>query len=489
MASITQPDFDFTQDSSSDDEPPSTLTDEQKTHIARNKAAAQAKRAKVISTPTRTLQLRTHPDQLRTLWRDVTSEGLTFSVIPFYGHTRGAYACFSNFFGSEFEFTLPASCSATPRTSRVAFGEQAIVACKAAAMGDWTSYDTISRSNTNPKACKALDRKVKPFRQDVWTGVVVEVAIEIATQKFGSDPALWKVLNATGDRVLAEMTRYDRHWGTGIDRSHADEQSTSAWPGTNILGYALMIARERLRARQAGSTAPAAAPTPVLSAPPPDDDDDDADDDAPSTPSRKRKAADVSAGGSATGGPPFNIVNGSVLDAPEQWLLHQTNAMKDATLASAADIDPTRKTRSRVMASQVFGKYKHALICTGPRDPRQRVGKAELHSGGRRGVANLFAQLAPRKGSNPKNPFGAEDGPAQRLARFEQALADFARQAAALSDGLQSVAMPMNIGCGKAGGPGAYRAAIERFAARHPCRVVLYHYEPPKKKRRYGRRK
>ena len=229
--------------------PPSTLTDEQKTRIARNKAAAQAKRAKVISTPTRTLQLRTHPDQLRTLWRDVTSEGLIFPVIPFYGHTRGAYACFSNFFASEFEFTLPASCSATPRTLRVAFGEQAIMACKAAAMGDWTSYDTISRSNTNPKTCKALGRKVKPFRQDVWTGVVVEVAIEIATQKFGSDPALWKVLNATGDRVLAEMRRYDRHWGTGVDRTHANEQSPSTWLGTNILGYALMVARGRLRAR------------------------------------------------------------------------------------------------------------------------------------------------------------------------------------------------------------------------------------------------
>ena len=65
-------------------------------------------------------------------------------------------------------------------------------------------------------------------------------------------------------------------------------------------------------------------------------------------------------------------------------------------------------------------------------------------------MANLFAQLAPRKGSHPKNPFGAEDGPAQRLARFESALADFARQA---GSGLASVAMPANIGCGKAGGP------------------------------------
>ena len=95
-------------------------------------------------------------------------------------------------------------------------------------------------------------------------------------------------------------------------------------------------------------------------------------------------------------------------------------------------------------------------------------------------MANLFAQLAPRKGSHPKNPFGAEDGATQRLARFEAALQDFARQASALSGGLQSVALPANIGCGKAGGdPGAYRAAVERFAAAHPaCRVVLYRFEP-----------
>ena len=42
------------------------------------------------------------------------------------------------------------------------------------------------------------------------------------------------------------------------------------------------------------------------------------------------------------------------------------------------------------------------------------------------------------------------------------------------------IAMPANIGCGKAGGdPDAYRAAVERFAAAHPaCRVVLYRFEP-----------
>ena len=51
-----------------------------------------------------------------------------------------------------------------------------------------------------------------------------------------------------------------------------------------------------------------------------------------------------------------------MLEATEQWLLHQTNATKDATLASEADIDWSRTARSKMMASQVFGKYKYALV-------------------------------------------------------------------------------------------------------------------------------
>ncbi len=199
----------------------------------------------------RQLQRRKRPSQLQTLWRNVNSEGLTLPVIPFYGHNSGTYSCFSNFFRSPFDFTIPKCCCATPRIMRVEFGEQAIMACKAAVMNDWESYEKISRSNTNPKACKALGRKVTPFVQERWSDVVLEVAIEVVTQKFASDHALWEVLDKTDNCVLAEMTRYDRNWGTGINKSHLDANNPPAWPGTNILGYSLMVARQRLRAAYA----------------------------------------------------------------------------------------------------------------------------------------------------------------------------------------------------------------------------------------------
>ena len=307
---------DLTQDS--DDEPP-------------------AKRAKAA-----TLQLRTHPNQLRDLWRgDVTREGQTLPVVAFYSH-RGSspHRCFSNFHQGAFDFTLPASCDgAAPRTVRVGCGEQAIMLSKAALFRDAMRFDAIAAPSKRPEDYKALGRRVEGFDGGAWDGAVVDVAIAVVSQKFASDPALWKVLDATGDRVLAEMTKNDSFWGTGIDRSHADAQTPSAWPGTNILGYALMVARERLRAQETGAAAPASS-APASAAP--DDDDDDEDDDEDDA--------------------PLTIVDGDVLEATEQWLLHQTNATKDATLASEADIDWSRTARSKMMASQVFGKYKSALV-------------------------------------------------------------------------------------------------------------------------------
>ena len=76
-------------------------------------------------------------------------------------------------------------------------------------------------------------------------------------------------------------------------------------------------------------------------------------------------------------------------------------------------------------------------------------------------MANLFAQLAPRKGSHPKNPFGAEDAPTQRRAlrvgavRLRAASGGAPRRSRVRRDARER-------GCGKAGGdPGAYRAAVE----------------------------
>merc|ERR1712224_1034922 len=77
--------------------------------------------------------------------------------------------------------------------------------------------------------------------------VVCEVAREVVYQKFAHVPHLADRLLKTGDSVIAEMTRNDCNWGTGLDVGHIDASRPQNWRGTNILGWALMVARAQIR--------------------------------------------------------------------------------------------------------------------------------------------------------------------------------------------------------------------------------------------------
>ena len=86
MASIS-PSRDFTQDSSSDDEPPAKCAKAATPDLAQLRREREARRGAPAPAPApRSLRLRTHPDQLPALWRAVASEGL---ALPAYA-TSGA---------------------------------------------------------------------------------------------------------------------------------------------------------------------------------------------------------------------------------------------------------------------------------------------------------------------------------------------------------------------------------------------------------------
>lgn len=55
------------------------------------------------------------------------------------------------------------------------------------------------------------------------------------------------VLLGTGGRVLVEASPVDRIWGTGLAADHPHSTSPEHWPGLNLLGFALMEVRQRLR--------------------------------------------------------------------------------------------------------------------------------------------------------------------------------------------------------------------------------------------------
>ena len=55
------------------------------------------------------------------------------------------------------------------------------------------------------------------------------------------------LLLSTGDKIIAEATTKDTIWGIGIDAGDPRVQDQQQWKGTNVLGFALMKAREQLR--------------------------------------------------------------------------------------------------------------------------------------------------------------------------------------------------------------------------------------------------
>ena len=55
------------------------------------------------------------------------------------------------------------------------------------------------------------------------------------------------LLLSTGDKIIAEATVKDNIWGIGIDVGDPRVQDPKQWKGTNVLGFALMKAREQLR--------------------------------------------------------------------------------------------------------------------------------------------------------------------------------------------------------------------------------------------------
>lgn len=100
----------------------------------------------------------------------------------------------------------------------------------------------------NPALAKAAGRTVRDFDEAVWVRERFEIVVRGSVHKFGSAPELRDYLLGTGERVLVEASPRDRVWGIGLAAADPAAEDPAAWRGLNLLGFALMEARERLRA-------------------------------------------------------------------------------------------------------------------------------------------------------------------------------------------------------------------------------------------------
>ena len=93
---------------------------------------------------------------------------------------------------------------------------------------------------------KELGRQVSNYDESRWNGKRQILVYEGLLAKFEQNEDLKAQLKSTGDAILAECAVKDRIWGIGLSMKDPDRLDVKKWHGTNLLGYALMIVRERV---------------------------------------------------------------------------------------------------------------------------------------------------------------------------------------------------------------------------------------------------
>lgn len=99
----------------------------------------------------------------------------------------------------------------------------------------------------NVSKIKELGRLVSGYDEHIWNGVRQIIIYEGLLAKFSQNEFLKSRLLDTKNSILAECAVKDRILGIGLSLTDPKRLIPSEWKGQNLLGYALMMVRGRLK--------------------------------------------------------------------------------------------------------------------------------------------------------------------------------------------------------------------------------------------------
>lgn len=169
-----------------------------------------------------------------------TAAGDVFDFLFFWGHTPKTdgvvdASCLSQWF----------PCAFTLDGVRYATAEHFMMAEKARLFRDEHALAKVLDAPT-PAAAKAAGREVKGYDDDAWGRTRGSAVVRGNVAKFGQSPVLGAFLQSTAPRVLVEAAPRDAIWGIGMGAANPKARSPASWRGKNLLGFALMEARQVL---------------------------------------------------------------------------------------------------------------------------------------------------------------------------------------------------------------------------------------------------
>jgi ribA/ribD-fused uncharacterized protein len=179
-------------------------------------------------------------DSRDALVREVRA-GAGIKYLHFWGHRprpdgRIGASCLSQWWPSPF----------TVDGIRYATAEHWMMAAKARLFGD-AEAERLALAAEHPAQAKKAGRLVRGFDEETWRRERFGIVVEGSVHKFAAHPELREFLLGTGGRVLVEASPVDRVWGIGLAADDEAAFDPERWRGPNLLGFALMEARERLR--------------------------------------------------------------------------------------------------------------------------------------------------------------------------------------------------------------------------------------------------